>query len=85
MRNSSLKMKLITGGSLGIVLLIAVIGIFSVTFSADALKKSAQSRASLVARQLATMTDHFIGQELKLAEKVSAEKEVVDLANELTG
>ncbi|MCP3954550.1 MAG: methyl-accepting chemotaxis protein, partial [Desulfobacterales bacterium] len=46
---------------------------------------SAQSRASLVARQLATMTDHFIGQELKLAEKVSAEKEVVDLANELTG
>jgi len=85
MRNTSLKMKLITGGSLGIIFLIAIIGFFSVTFSADALKESAQSRASLVARQLATMTDHFIGQELKLAEKVSAEKAVVALANELTG
>lgn len=84
MRNTSLKMKLITGGSLGIILLIAIIGTFSVTFSADALKESAQSRASLVAKQLASMTDQFISQELKLAEKVAVEKEIVTLASELT-
>ncbi len=83
MRNISLKMKLLTGSSLGIVVLLAIIGVFSVMLSASALKESAHSRASLVAKQLAVMTDHFISQELKLAEKVAVEKDIVTLAGEL--
>ena len=84
MRNMSLKMKLLTGSSLGIVVLLAIIGVFSVLLSGNALKESAHNRASLVAKGLASMTDHFIGQEMKLVEKVSVEKEIVALASELT-
>jgi methyl-accepting chemotaxis protein len=85
MRNLSLKMKLIIGGSLGIVLLLSIIGFVSVTFSADALKESAYSRAALVAKELSAMTDQLVRQELKLAEKMSVEKEIVRLGAEMKG
>jgi len=85
MRNISLKLKLIIGGSLGIIVLLTIIGFVSVTFSADALKESAHSRASLVAKELSAMTDQLVRQELKLAEKMSVEKEIVRLGSEMIG
>ena len=78
-------MKLITGGSFGIILLSLIIGFFSVKFSADALSETARNRASLVARQLSSTADNMIRQELKLVEKVSVERDIVDLAAALGG
>jgi len=83
MRNLSLKLKLIIGGLLGIIALLTIIGFVSVTYSADALQESAQSRASLVAKELAGMTDQRVRQELKLAEKMSVEKDIVRLGAEM--
>ena len=85
MQNLSLKMKLILGGSLGIILLTAVIGIFSVKFSADALSKTAQNRATLVAKQLSATAEQIIRQELKLVEKISVERGITDVALALSG
>ncbi len=83
MKKRSLKFKLIFGGILAVVLPIAVVGLFSYQKASAALVSAAKSQAEQVAKDLATMTEGTINQEIKQAKSLSLDPLVIKAAEKV--
>jgi methyl-accepting chemotaxis protein len=67
MKKTSLKFKLVVGGILAAIIPLAVVGLFSITKSSNALVSLSKGQAEIIAQNLATMTDMAMKQEVKFA------------------
>ncbi|MBA3009112.1 MAG: Cache 3/Cache 2 fusion domain-containing protein [Proteobacteria bacterium] len=77
MKNRSLKFKLIVGGILAAIIPLAVVGLFSITKSSNALQSLAKSEAQMAAQNLAAMANLSMEQEVILARGIAIEPLVV--------
>ena len=73
MRKLTLKTKLIAGGVVAAILPLAVVGLFSIIESSGALVSIAKGQAKLTAKNLATMVDLSLKQEIGKAEAMASE------------
>ncbi|WP_020589135.1 methyl-accepting chemotaxis protein [Desulfobacter curvatus] len=80
MRKMTLKTKLIVGGVVAAILPLVVVGLFSITKSSSALVSIAQGQAELTAKNLATMVDLSLKQELGQAETMASNSFIREIA-----
>jgi methyl-accepting chemotaxis protein len=73
MKKRSLKFKLILGGILAVIIPLSVVGLFAINKSSTALIAGAKAQALQVAKNLATMTEMNLEQEIKLAREMAHE------------
>ena len=71
MRKRSLKFKLVVGGILAVVIPLIVVGVFSFLKSSQALVEGAKHQSAAIARDLATMTQMVLEQEVKFSREVA--------------
>ncbi|HSM74252.1 MAG TPA: methyl-accepting chemotaxis protein [Desulfobacterales bacterium] len=74
MRKRSLGFKLATGGIALVLMPLLVVGLFSVGRSTEALTALSQGQAELTARNLATMVDLVLSEEIKLAREMAVDR-----------
>jgi len=67
MKQRSLKFKLIVGGIMVAIIPLMVVGFFSINKASTAIVLLAEGRAEIVAKNLATMTDMTMKEEIKFA------------------
>ncbi|MBU0973545.1 MAG: methyl-accepting chemotaxis protein [Proteobacteria bacterium] len=84
MKNRSLKFKLIVGGILAAILPLAVVGLFSISKSSNALQSLAKGQAQLAAQNLAAMANLYMEQEVVLARGMAVEPHVVAASNKVS-
>jgi len=80
MRKMTLKAKLIVGGVVAAILPLVVVGVFSIIESSSALVSIAQGQAKLTAKNLATMVDLSLRQEVGQAEVMASESFIQEIA-----
>ncbi len=83
MKKRSLRFKLITGGILVVLFPLIIIGFFSVNKASKALMETGNSKVKQVAIDLATMTNIFFEQEIKLAKSLAVEPLVITAAQKV--
>jgi methyl-accepting chemotaxis protein len=80
MRKLTLKTKLIVGGVVAAILPLTVVGLFSMIESSNALVSIANGQATLTAKNLATMVDLSLKQEVGKAEAMASESFIQKIA-----
>ncbi len=80
MRKRSLGFKLVTGGIALVLMPLLVVGLFSVGRSTEALTALSQGQAELTARNLATMVDLVLSEEIKLTRGLSVDRTSIQAA-----
>ncbi|MEA1923409.1 MAG: methyl-accepting chemotaxis protein, partial [Pseudomonadota bacterium] len=83
MKKRSLKSKLIIGGLLIVTIPLLIVGFFAVDRASDALYSLGKSRAELVAKDLATMTDMVLEQEINFAKGAAMDPLTIDAATKI--
>lgn len=81
MKMSSIRFKLISGGITLVLLPLLVISILSTLKSTTALSELSQSHAASVAADLAALVDNELKEEIKLAEVLAADRQVLELVS----
>jgi methyl-accepting chemotaxis protein len=76
MKKLSLKVKLISGGLAMTLLIVGIIGFFSVKKASDALMAGAKEGASITAHKLAELTEQVVVEEFKLVEVLATGKQI---------
>ncbi|MCG8550828.1 MAG: methyl-accepting chemotaxis protein [Desulfobacterales bacterium] len=82
MRKMTLKTKLIIGGVVAAILPLVVVGMFAIFESSTALVSLAKGQAKLTAKNLATMVDLSMAQEIEKAEAMASESFIKGIAKE---
>ncbi len=77
MKKRSLKFKLIVGGILAVIVPLVVVGLFAVNKASDALDRAARGSATQIAKDLANMTELVLLQEIKLAEVMAVDPQIL--------
>nr|WP_320189759.1 methyl-accepting chemotaxis protein [uncultured Desulfobacter sp.] len=80
MRKMTLKTKLIIGGVVAAILPLIVVGIFAIFESSTALVSLAEGQAELTAKNLATMVNLSMEQEVEKAEAMASESFIQEIA-----
>jgi len=80
MRKRSLGFKLVAGGIALVLMPLLVVGLFSVGRSTEALTALSQGQAELTARNLATMVDLVLSEEIKLTRGLSVDRTSIQAA-----
>jgi methyl-accepting chemotaxis protein len=80
MKKRSLGFKLASGGIALVLMPLLVVGLFSVGRSTEALTALSQGQAELTARNLATMVDLVLSEEIKLARELSVDRTSISAA-----
>ncbi|MDP3479233.1 MAG: methyl-accepting chemotaxis protein, partial [Desulfoprunum sp.] len=79
MKVTSIKFRLVAGGTALVLLPLLIIGFLSITKSSTALSELAKKQAETVASDLAGLADSILAEEMKLAEVIAADGQVVDV------
>ncbi len=79
MKVTSIKFRLVSGGITLVLLPLVVIGLLSMTKSSTALSDLAKKQAETIALDLAGLADSILTEEIKLAEVIAADGQVVDV------
>jgi methyl-accepting chemotaxis protein len=79
MKITSIKFRLIAGGITLVLLPLLVIGILSISKSSTALSDLSKNQAENIALDLARLADSILSEEMKLAEVVAADQQVIDV------
>ncbi len=79
MKVTSIRFRLVAGGITLVLLPLVVIGILSMTKSSTALSDLAKKQAETVALDLAGLADSILTEEMKLAEVIAADHQIVDV------
>ncbi len=74
MKTGTLKFKLLVGGIVAALVPMAIVGIFAIIQSSNAILELGKNRASLTASNLATMTEMVLEQEMKLSRNLARER-----------
>jgi methyl-accepting chemotaxis protein len=80
MKQRSLKFKLIVGGVLAAIIPLMVVGLFSINKSSTALLSLAKGQAQMVAKNMSTMVDLVMMQEIKFAKGLAVDPRIKDAA-----
>jgi len=80
MKNWSLRFKMITGGTIAMLVPLLVMGIFSIYKSSDALEALSQSQSVEVAKGLAHMANLAVREEMKIASQIALSSTVIEAA-----
>ena len=79
MKITSIKFRLISGGITLVLLPLLVIGFLSISKSSTALSDLAKNQAENIAADLSRLADNILTEEMKLAEVIAADHEIVDV------
>lgn len=79
MKITSIKFRLIAGGITLVLLPLLVIGILSISKSSTALSDLSKHQAENIALDLARLADNILSEEMKLAEVIAADQQVIDV------
>ncbi len=79
MKVTSIKFRLVAGGITLVLLPLLIIGILSISKSSTALSELAKKQAETIASDLAGLADSILAEEMKLAEVIAADLEIVDV------
>ncbi len=80
MKQRSLKFKLIVGGVLAAIIPVMVVGLFSINKSSTALLSLAKGQVHMVAKNMSTMVDLVMMQEIKFAKGLAVDPRMKDAA-----
>jgi methyl-accepting chemotaxis protein len=80
MKQRSLKFKLIVGGVRAAIIPLMVVGLFSINKSSTALLSLAKGQAQMVAKNMSTMVDLVMMQEIKFAKGLAVDPRIKDAA-----
>ncbi|MDD9303242.1 MAG: Cache 3/Cache 2 fusion domain-containing protein [Desulfobacter sp.] len=80
MKKRSLKFKLIVGGVLAAIVPLMVVGLFAISKSSTALGFLAKGQAQMVAKNMATMVDMVMAQEIKFAKGLAVDPRIKEAA-----
>jgi len=83
MKKTSLKFKLVVGGILAAIIPLAVVGLFSITKSSNALVSLSKGQAEIIAQNLATMANLFIEEEIKFAQGIALGPIIAETATQV--
>ena len=79
MKITSIKFRLIAGGITLVLLPLLVISILSISKSSTALSKISDEQVQTIAADLARLADNILGEEMKLADVIAADQQVIDV------
>jgi methyl-accepting chemotaxis protein len=79
MKVTSIKFRLIAGGITLVLLPLLVIGFLSISKSSTALSDLSKNQASTIAADLAGLADSILKEEMKLANVIAADHQVIDV------
>ncbi len=85
MKKLTLSTKLTIGGVLVVVVPLAIIGIFAVMRTSDALTTLSREHAASMAVELADMTQTALSREIKIVSELSLEQTIVETAAKVAG
>ncbi len=81
MNRNSIKFKLIIGGIIIVLIPLIITGIISYSKSSSALLSLSMNQAENIARDLASLTDSILKEELKLAKVFATDEKIIDVSN----
>ena len=79
MKMTSIKFRLMAGGVTLVLLPLIIVGILSISKSSSALSELSKRHAETVASDLVRLADRFLLEEMKVAEVVAADYDIVDV------
>ena len=79
MKITSIKFRLIAGGITLVLLPLLVISILSISKSSTALSEISDEQVQTIAADLAGLADNILGEEIKLANVIAADQQVIDV------
>ena len=79
MKTTSIKFRLIAGGITLVLLPLLIIGFLSISKSSTALSDLSKNQAETIASDLARLADSILKEEMKLAEMIAADQQVIDV------
>ena len=78
MKMTSIKFRLVTGGILLVLLPLLVVGVLSISKSSTALSTLSENQAENIASDLARLADNILTEEIKVADLLASDREIVD-------
>ena len=83
MKKMTLKFKLIVSGILMTLIPISVVGIFAITIVSQAIQEMGENRALMAAKNLSSLVDEYLDEEIKLAQSMAIDPILVQLTTKV--